>query len=109
MTYQCLSDLNLSDPDFGKFDILLGVDIYTEVLLQGRRKGPTGSISSVAFETTFGWVLAGKTGKPSTPPYKITNYHVSVIKRSSPHPTEVLGVAYPVYLHGISITEARLA
>ena len=79
--WEHLSDLNLSDPDFGqpgRIDILLGVDIYTEVLLQGRRKGPTGSISPVAFETTFGWVLAGKTGKLSTTPDKITNYHVSV-------------------------------
>ncbi len=79
--WEHLSDLNLSDPDFGRpgrIDILLGVDIYTEVLLQGRRKGPTGSISPVAFETTFGWVLAGKTGKLSTPPDKITNYHVAV-------------------------------
>ena len=79
--WEHLSDLNLSDPDFGqpgRIDILLGVDIYTEVLLQGRRKGPTGSISPVAFETAFGWVLAGKTGKLSTTPDKITNYHVSV-------------------------------
>ena len=36
--WEHLSDLNLSDPDFGqpgRIDILFGVDIYTEVLLQG--------------------------------------------------------------------------
>jgi len=56
-----LSDLHLADPDFGqpnKIDILLGVDIYTEVVLQGRRSGPPGT--PVAFETKFGWILAGK-------------------------------------------------
>ena len=61
-----------SDPDFGrpgKIDLLLGIDIYTKVLLQGRRKGPTGSISPVAFETKFGW----------KPPGKITNYKLPCI------------------------------
>lgn len=55
-----LSSLQLADPDFGnpgKIDILLGVDIYAETLLHGRRSGPPGS--PVAFETSFGWVLAG--------------------------------------------------
>ena len=43
--WEHLSDLNLSDPDFGqpgRIDILLGVDIYTEVLLQGRINIPCG-------------------------------------------------------------------
>ena len=57
-----LSDLTLADPDFGqpgKIDILLGVEVFSEVVRQGRRSGKPGSPS--AFETDFGWVLAGET------------------------------------------------
>ena len=58
--WQHLSDLRLADPDFGtpgRIDILLGVDIVSEMLLQGRRHGPPGT--TTAFETCFSWVLAG--------------------------------------------------
>ena len=61
VTYQSswthLSDLTLADPEFGRpgrIDLLLGV---ANVVLQGRQSGPQGS--PVAFETLFGWVLAG--------------------------------------------------
>ena len=56
-----LNDLHLADPNFdqpNKIDILLGVDVYADVLLHGRRNGPPGT--PVAFETKFGWVLTGK-------------------------------------------------
>ena len=65
-TWSHLDDLSLADPDFGcpgKVDLLLGVDIFTEALLQGRRTGPSGT--PVAFETVFGWVLAGPTSQPT--------------------------------------------
>lgn len=58
-----LSDLQLADPHFGqpgRIDLLLGVEIFVEVMLHGRRCGIPGS--PVAFETQFGWVLAGSTG-----------------------------------------------
>ena len=57
-----LADLALADPDFGqpgKIDLLLGVEVFSEVMRQGRRSGMPGSPS--AFETDFGWVLAGET------------------------------------------------
>ena len=57
-----LSDVKLAAPDFGrpgKIDILLGVEVFVDVLLHGQRIGPPNS--PVAFETEFGWVLAGKT------------------------------------------------
>ena len=56
-----LNDLHLADPNFdqpNKIDILLGVDVYADVLLHGRQNGPPGT--PVAFETKFGWVLTGK-------------------------------------------------
>lgn len=74
-----LSDLSLADPDFGRpgtIDILLGVDVYADVLLQGRRCGPSGT--PVAFETQFGWVLAGRTGSHVYSHLSVTSHHVSV-------------------------------
>ena len=54
-----LSDLPLANPSFsqpGRIDILLGVDIFVDILLPGWRVGPHGSPS--ALNTEFGWVLA---------------------------------------------------
>ncbi len=56
-----LSGLKLADPGFGKpgkIDILLGADVFADVLLHGRRTGSPGT--PTAFETVFGWVLSGK-------------------------------------------------
>ncbi len=56
-----LANLTLADPDFGqpsKIDLLLGVEVFSSMVRQGRRCGVSGS--PTAFETDFGWVLAGK-------------------------------------------------
>ena len=74
-----LSDLSLSDPDFGcpgRIDMLLGVDVYADALLQGQRKGPPGT--PVAFENKFGWVLAGKTNQLPTLQNKVPSFHITV-------------------------------
>ena len=74
-----LTNVQLADPSFGqpgKIDILLGVDVFVNVLLHGRRSGPPGS--PVAFETKFGWVLAGETNA-CTPAACITTYHTSLL------------------------------
>ena len=55
LEWKHLADIPLADPDFGhpgRIDLLLGVDIFVEVLRQGRRIVPPGSPS--AFETEFG-------------------------------------------------------
>ena len=70
-----LHDLPLANPDFGRVDLLLGVDVFTEALLHGWRIGP--SATPVAFETIFEWVLAGPTSQP-TPKSIITSHHVFV-------------------------------
>ena len=57
-----LQGISLADPDYGipkAVDLLLGADIFSRVVLHGRRFGPSGSPS--AFKTQFGWVLAGTT------------------------------------------------
>ena len=53
-----LSGIRLADPDFGtpgNIDLLLGADVFSDIVLHGRRSGPSGS--PAAFETRFGWVL----------------------------------------------------
>ena len=74
-----ISDLSLADPDFGnpgRIDILLGVDIYSDALLNGRRSGPPGT--PTAFETQFGWVLAGRTNLKAPAHCSIATHHVAV-------------------------------
>ena len=58
----------------GKINILLGVDVFVNVLLHGRRFGPPGS--PVAFETEFGWVLAGE-AESCAPSDHVTIYHAT--------------------------------
>ena len=74
-----LLDLPLADPNFGqpgRIDILFGVDVYVEVLLRGRQTGAPDA--PVAFETEFGWVLAGTTGQSSSQPATtLTTLHVA--------------------------------
>ena len=55
-----LIGLSLADPDYGIpwfVDLLLGADMFSRVVLYGRRFGPSGS--PTAFKTQFGWVLTG--------------------------------------------------
>ena len=73
-----LSGISLADPDFaspGRIDLLLGVDVFVEVLLPGKRTG--SSDSPTAFETRFGWVLAGNAG-PSSPSH-FFSHHVTLL------------------------------
>ena len=74
-TWNHIANIPLADPEFGRpgrIDLLLGVDVFTEALLHGRRVGVPGS--PVAFETAFGWVLAGPTSNP-TPKSVVTSHH----------------------------------
>ena len=84
MSWMHISDLPLADPGFGqpgRIDVLLGADIFVEVLRHGRRKGPTGS--PTAFETDLGWVLCGNTGSTTSTSAQtnvhITTFHTSIL------------------------------
>jgi hypothetical protein len=65
--YSCKSDgwthlkgIRLADPSFGKpapIDILLGSDVFWDILLDGKRSGPAGSAQLINSE--FGWLVAG--------------------------------------------------
>ena len=74
-----LSNLQLADPTFGqpgRIDIVLGVDVFVNILLHGRQFGPHGS--PVAFEMEFGWVLAGEPSS-RTPTNHVTTYRTLLI------------------------------
>lgn len=56
-----LPDIKLADPKYNipnKIDILLGAEVYGQILLEGLIKGPVGS--PVAQNTRLGWILSGK-------------------------------------------------
>ena len=56
--------LRLADPKFGVpgcIDVLLGVDMFSRLVRQGRRKDLPGS--PIAINTCFGWVLSGTVRK----------------------------------------------
>ena len=84
LSWKHISDLPLADPTFGqpgRIDILLGVDIYIEILFHGRRIGPPGAPS--AFETEFGWVLSGSSRQDT--PTEQTNLHATTFHASIAH------------------------
>ena len=75
-----LSNITLADPDFatpGKIDLLLGADVYSDVLLNGRRCGPHDTPS--AFETKFGWVLMGRTSAKSSGHTAAASHHTAIV------------------------------
>jgi hypothetical protein len=55
--------------------MLLGVDVFVESLLIGRRMGPPDT--PVAFETVFGWVLAGSVESTESK-ICVSSHHASV-------------------------------
>ena len=64
LKWEHLTDLKLADPDFrtpARIDLLLGAEVFTSILRDGRRTGPRGTPS--ALNTCFGWVLFGKIGR----------------------------------------------
>ncbi len=66
--------LNLDNPE--KLICCWALTLTLDVLLQGRRNGPFGTPS--AFETNFGWVLAGRTNSHTTSPPSVAAHHVAV-------------------------------
>ena len=74
LSWNHLSDIPLADPSYGRpgrIDLLLGVDIFFASLLHGRPPG-----SPTAFETKFGWVLAGLV-ESEGPSHQVATHHAS--------------------------------
>ena len=45
-------------------DLLLGADIYSQIMLTDVKRNPRGSL--IAQKTVFGWVLTGKIPQPNS-------------------------------------------
>ena len=61
LKWEHLSDLKLADPEFrtpARIDLLLGAEVFSSILRDGRRTGPRGTPSAI--NTCFGWVIFGK-------------------------------------------------
>ncbi|XP_046596916.1 uncharacterized protein LOC124294661 [Neodiprion lecontei] len=59
-SFSCQTGLNLANPSFAhpsQIDVILGADIYSNIISQGVRRGAPGT--PIAQETQFGWVLSG--------------------------------------------------
>ncbi|XP_013161253.1 PREDICTED: uncharacterized protein LOC106113074 [Papilio xuthus] len=72
-----LQKFNLADPNFaspGKIDVLLGAEVYYEVLLDGMMKQPQGKL--LAQNTVFGWILYGKLSDSSSANDNVTSLHL---------------------------------
>lgn len=57
-----LRRIKLADPEFavpGKIDILLGADVFCEIIMKGLRRGKPNE--PVAQKTMLGWIISGKT------------------------------------------------
>ena len=81
LNWEHLADLTLADHGFrqpGRIDMLLGVDVFLDVLRHGRRSGLPES--PTALETEFGWVLCGSTGPASSSSAHacVTTFHSTV-------------------------------
>lgn len=58
-----LSETDLADPEYhrpNKIDILLGAEIFSQIIQDGIKKSTSGSL--VAQQTEFGWILSGVVG-----------------------------------------------
>ncbi|XP_045767032.1 uncharacterized protein LOC123868524 [Maniola jurtina] len=75
-----LENLELADPGYttpGRIDILLGAEVYSDILLDGILKHPQENL--LAQKTILGWVLSGKMSRESTSARRnITSLHINV-------------------------------
>jgi len=73
-----LRGIELADPRFsvpGSIDIILGADIYGQIIQKGILRGPSNS--PIAQNTVFGWIISGPTSSTATSDCSRT-YHVSI-------------------------------
>ncbi|XP_024890929.1 uncharacterized protein LOC112466832 [Temnothorax curvispinosus] len=73
-----VADLALADPDptnSDSIDVIIGTDLYGDLLLDGIRKGSRGQ--PLAQNTVLGWVLSGPVTDAQARPRTITAQHCS--------------------------------
>ncbi|XP_076660283.1 uncharacterized protein LOC143363603 [Halictus rubicundus] len=78
------SSLNWADPDpfsSSAIHLILGADVYADIILDGVRKGPRGH--PIAQNSIFGWIVSGPCSRPSRD---------AVRSRASPHAASSLSM-----------------
>lgn len=73
-----IGGLTLADPNFGKpgkIDLMLGADVYSQILLHGIRKEDNDCL--LAQNTVFGWILSGQVNFNANNP-RIACHHLSI-------------------------------
>ena len=74
-----INGLSLADPTFhnpGKIDVLLGADVYTQIILNGLKKGRPGS--PIAQNTELGWILSGSCSAMSSNTPTVHNFNLLI-------------------------------
>ncbi|XP_055385902.1 uncharacterized protein LOC129614944 [Condylostylus longicornis] len=72
-----IDGLILADPSYfavGKIDVLIGADIFGQIILEGLRKGPPGA--PIAQKTIFGWIITGNVDQQSVNTTSIEKFHI---------------------------------
>lgn len=75
-----LSRLPLADPQYdvpGKIDVILGVEAYSQILLDGLLKHPLHG-SPVAQNTQLGWILSGRVSQTDESSQRVVNFHLQI-------------------------------
>lgn len=73
-----LIDLTLADPSYhrtGRIDLVLGVDVLAQILMEGVRIGPSGT--PIAQQTHLGWILSGKISNETARNITVTALHAT--------------------------------
>lgn len=76
-----LEKLPLADPQYGqpnRIDLILGVDILSEILLEGLKKHPAAT-GPIAQNTQLGWILSGRVqSKANSTNRRVINLHLQL-------------------------------
>lgn len=84
-----LSDDVLADPEYhtpSKIDILLGADIFSQIIRDGIKRSTSGSL--VAQQTELGWILSGVVGTESSS--DISSYPCITVMHTNVQPDDFL-------------------
>lgn len=71
-----MSEDDLTDPDYqrpNKIDVLLGAEIFSQIIQDGIKKSTSGSL--VVQQTELGWILSGVVGTEYVRHQFISLYH----------------------------------
>jgi hypothetical protein len=75
-----LQNLPLADPNFttpGKIDVLLGAEVFSDIILSGVMKNPSRNL--IAQNTVLGWIVSGKLSRNTTYASRVISMHTQIM------------------------------